>query len=107
MFDLYVVAQVGTADIEEGAVDIHRHSASMALANGRAQEEPAGLGPGSEALAQMQNLHKVQLSLQSWARASGKSHRVLCYVVRKEEGSTELRSNVCYRYMAGMWRFTT
>ena len=52
--------QVGAADIEEGVSDnSHLQGAGMASANGGASEEPAGLGPASQALAQMQNLRKV------------------------------------------------
>ena len=58
-----------TADIEEGTADRPGHDASAVLASSGAYEEPAGLGPGSEALAQMQNLHKVRHPLHRRAPA--------------------------------------
>ncbi len=57
--------QVGTTDGEEGHVDIMEgHVATVAVARHAAQQEPAGLGPASECLAQMQNLRKVWLASQ-------------------------------------------
>lgn len=49
--------QVDTVDIEEGGIS-QRQSASATLAE-TSQEEPAGLAPVTECLAQMTNLRKV------------------------------------------------
>ena len=54
-----VSLQVGAADIEEGR-SVGPGRASLASAH----DEPAGLGPASECLAQMQNLRKVGLAPQ-------------------------------------------
>ena len=52
-----VLLQVGAADIEEGSsARLGRESLASA------HDEPAGLGPASECLAQMQNLRKVWLT---------------------------------------------
>ena len=70
-------------DIEEGTADGVRHGTSTVLANSGVNDEPAGLGPGSEALAQMQNLHKVRHSWHGRAAVRECRRRSVCCIARR------------------------